>query len=59
MVAADLSHSSFFEFPGNGHWVTRSSRCALGMALAFWEAPGAPPDASCLSQSSGLNFTQY
>lgn len=50
MVARDLPHSYFYEFPGNGHWVTRSSRCALAMALAFWNEPNADPglaDPSC------------
>jgi pimeloyl-ACP methyl ester carboxylesterase len=40
MVAADLSNAYFYEFPGNGHWVTRSSQCPLQMALAFWQDPG-------------------
>ena len=50
MVAQDLANSYLYEFPGNGHWVTRSSRCALAMALAFWNEPGVDPgfaDPSC------------
>jgi pimeloyl-ACP methyl ester carboxylesterase len=47
MVATDLSNSYFREFPRNGHWVTRSSQCALKMALAFWQNPGTDPGSLC------------
>ena len=47
MVAADLSNAYFYEFPGNGHWVTRSSGCALQMALAFWRDPTVDPAYAC------------
>lgn len=47
MVAGDLPHAYFYEFPGNGHWVTRSSSCALQMALAFWEDPASDPGSVC------------
>jgi pimeloyl-ACP methyl ester carboxylesterase len=47
MVAQDLSNSFFYEFPGNGHWVARSSPCALRMALAFWENPTVDPGSTC------------
>lgn len=47
MVDADMPNAYFHEFPGNGHWVTRSSRCALNMALAFWENPTADPGFAC------------
>jgi pimeloyl-ACP methyl ester carboxylesterase len=47
MVATDLSNSYFREFPRNGHWVTRSSQCALQMALAFWQNPGTDPGSLC------------
>jgi pimeloyl-ACP methyl ester carboxylesterase len=47
MVDSDLSNAYFYEFPGNGHWVTRSSRCALQMALAFWENPSVDPGLVC------------
>ena len=47
MVAGDLSHAYFYEFPGNGHWVGRSSSCAMRMALAFWENPTADPGSIC------------
>ena len=47
LVAQDLTHAYFYEFPGNGHWVTRSSRCALSMALAFWNDPNVDPGSVC------------
>jgi pimeloyl-ACP methyl ester carboxylesterase len=47
MVAADLSHAYFYEFPANGHWVVRSSSCAMQMALAFWEDPAVDPGSAC------------
>jgi pimeloyl-ACP methyl ester carboxylesterase len=47
MAAQDLSHAYFYEFPGNGHWVTRSSPCALSMALAFWNDPNVDPGYAC------------
>ncbi|HLO28455.1 MAG TPA: alpha/beta fold hydrolase [Anaerolineales bacterium] len=47
MVVQDLSNSYFYEFPGNGHWVTRSSPCALQMALAFWANPTVDPGSAC------------
>ena len=46
-VAGDLSHAYFHEFPGNAHWVGRSSSCAMQMALAFWENPAADPGSIC------------
>ena len=47
MTTQNLSHGYFHEFPGHGHWVTRSSRCALSMALAFWNDPNADPGSVC------------
>jgi pimeloyl-ACP methyl ester carboxylesterase len=57
MTASHLSNSYFYEFRGNGHWVTRSSHCARSIALAFWDNPVAPPDASCLGSQGGTQFT--
>jgi pimeloyl-ACP methyl ester carboxylesterase len=57
MTASHLSHASFYEFRGQGHWVTRSSRCALSIALAFWNDPSAAPDSSCIQTQNGLYFT--
>lgn len=47
MVAQNLSHAYYHEFPGHGHWVTRSSRCALSMALTFWNDPNQDPGHTC------------
>jgi pimeloyl-ACP methyl ester carboxylesterase len=54
MTAGHMSNSYYFEFPGNGHWVTRSSRCALSMAMSFWDNPLSQPEASCLGSQGGL-----
>jgi len=56
MTAGHLANSYFYEFRGNGHWVTRSSRCALSIMLAFLDNPLNPPDASCLGSQGGLQF---
>jgi len=56
MTAGHLQHAYFYEFRGNGHWVTRSSPCALAMALAFWEDPVVVPDAACLQTADGMHF---
>jgi pimeloyl-ACP methyl ester carboxylesterase len=47
MVDADLLNSYFHEFPGNGHWVTRSSPCAVQMSLTFWDNPAVDPGMIC------------
>ena len=47
MTARNLPRAFFHEFPGHGHWVTRSSRCALSMALAFWNDPTVDPVHTC------------
>jgi len=47
MVAGDLSNAYFYEFPANGHWVARSSNCAVLIALAFWENPTSDPGYIC------------
>ncbi|HSL31188.1 MAG TPA: alpha/beta fold hydrolase [Anaerolineales bacterium] len=47
VVAGQLTRSYYYEFPGHGHWVTRSSRCALQMSLAFWRDPAADPGHVC------------
>jgi pimeloyl-ACP methyl ester carboxylesterase len=47
MVAQDLSTAHFYEFPANGHWVVRSSSCAVLIALAFWENPTSDPGYIC------------
>jgi pimeloyl-ACP methyl ester carboxylesterase len=54
-AASSLANAFYVEFPANGHWVTRSSPCALELALAFWENP-AVPDTACTRSPSRLNF---
>ncbi len=56
MTAGHLANSYFYEFPGNGHWVARSSRCALSIVIAFLDNPLIPPDASCMGSQGGLQF---
>lgn len=47
LAAQSLSRAYFREFAGHGHWVTRSSRCALSMALAHWNDPTQDPGFVC------------
>jgi pimeloyl-ACP methyl ester carboxylesterase len=47
MVTQNLAHSYFHELIGHGHWVTRSSDCALSMALTFWNDPTVDPGYAC------------
>jgi len=56
MTASHLSHAYFYEFRGNGHWVTRSSRCALSIFLTFLDDPNTAPDSSCLQSQNGMYF---
>jgi pimeloyl-ACP methyl ester carboxylesterase len=56
LAAGSLPNAFFFEFPGSGHGLVRSSPCALGMALAFWENPAAAPEASCIGAIPPLQF---
>jgi len=55
-VASSLTQAYFYEFPANGHWVTRSSSCAIQIALAFWDDPAIAPDASCIQSIGSLGF---
>lgn len=43
-----LPRSRFVELPGQGHWTTRSSACALSLALSFWQDPAADLDTTCV-----------
>jgi pimeloyl-ACP methyl ester carboxylesterase len=56
MTAGHLSHAYFYEFRGNGHWVTRSSPCALSIAISFWANPVTPPDTTCMQSLGGVHF---
>ena len=56
MTAAHLAHSYFYQFQGNGHWVTRSSPCALAIMLGFLDDPASNPDLACLKSQEGMHF---
>jgi len=58
MAAESLRQAYFYEFPANGHWVTRSSGCAISMMLAFLEEPGTSPDSGCIANIGGINFAR-
>ena len=58
MAAETLEQAYFYEFPANGHWVTRSSDCALAMMLAFLEAPGKAPDWGCIGDIREIGFAR-
>jgi pimeloyl-ACP methyl ester carboxylesterase len=47
LAAQSLTRAYFHEFPMHGHWVTRSSDCALSMALTFWNDPTVDPGYLC------------
>lgn len=50
LVAHNLSHSFFFEFPGTGHGVlVDRQECAANIALQFLANPTQPPDSSCVA----------
>jgi pimeloyl-ACP methyl ester carboxylesterase len=53
MVAANLSNSAFYEFPGSGHGALFSGSCPLSMTAAFLRDPTARPDASCIETMTG------
>ncbi len=46
-AAETLSNVTFVEFPGVGHAVSLSAECPASVALAFFDDPTAPVDASC------------
>jgi pimeloyl-ACP methyl ester carboxylesterase len=56
LVAENLSHSYFFEFPGIGHNITGSSECALQIAGTFLKDPSQTPDSACIADMPGLVF---
>jgi pimeloyl-ACP methyl ester carboxylesterase len=58
MAVENLSQAYFYEFPANGHWVTRSSGCAISMMLAFLEEPDTPPDSGCIAKIGGIDFAR-
>lgn len=53
MVAANLSTSYFFEFPGMGHGVSIGGECPIGILQAFLDSPSEKPDAACMDNMQG------
>jgi pimeloyl-ACP methyl ester carboxylesterase len=49
IAARTLLRSRWFQFPGIGHGVERTSPCAHAMMMAFLADPSRPPDASCIA----------
>jgi pimeloyl-ACP methyl ester carboxylesterase len=48
VVAAHLSHSYVYTFPGLGHAVFGDHQCPLTMVLDFVNDPSQPPDSGCI-----------
>ncbi len=57
LVAANLSQSTFIEFPGTGHGVSVSNECAVEVVHSFLADPNVDPDASCLADVGSPSFT--
>lgn len=55
-VEKTLSHSYFFEFPGQGHGQQYSSSCSDQIISAFYDNPDQQPDGSCISQMTEPAF---
>jgi len=55
-VAEHLDNSYVFEFPGIGHDVLASSRCALSIAGDFVKDPGDAPNAVCITEMPEMAF---
>lgn len=55
-VAASLSRSYYFNFPGYGHGVSTSDECPASIALAFLDDPYRKPDSACLEAIVPLSF---
>jgi pimeloyl-ACP methyl ester carboxylesterase len=56
LATETLSNSFFYEFPGMGHEIMTSNRCALQIGLHFLADPTVEPDSSCLEALSGPKF---
>lgn len=51
-----LPQSYYYEFPSAGHWIGRSSQCAMDLTVAFLRAPDKAPNAGCLVGLPGPSF---
>jgi pimeloyl-ACP methyl ester carboxylesterase len=56
LAANTLGNNYFYEFPGLGHGVMRSNRCALEIGLQFINDPSAEPDTSCIEDLGGPDY---
>lgn len=56
-AAKTLSNSFFFEFPGVGHGASIAHPCPKSIMLAFVEEPTSAPDAGCIAQMTGPEFS--
>lgn len=55
-VADQLSTSTVFEYPAQGHGPSVSSECAQEMLRAFLNDPTAAPDDSCIAEMGPVDF---
>jgi pimeloyl-ACP methyl ester carboxylesterase len=55
-VAAHLSESYLYEFPGVGHNILLGSPCARDIAGRFLEDPTAEPNVSCIDRMPDMEF---
>jgi pimeloyl-ACP methyl ester carboxylesterase len=46
-AAQNLTNSYFYQFQGMGHWVARSSGCAIELIIEFLKDPTVQPATSC------------
>ncbi|MCC6904953.1 MAG: alpha/beta fold hydrolase [Anaerolineae bacterium] len=56
LTAQTLPNSTIYEFPAAGHWIGRSSPCAVTIATSFVNYPDQPPDAGCLAGLGAPTF---
>jgi pimeloyl-ACP methyl ester carboxylesterase len=56
LVAENLSHSSYFEFPSTSHGVFSGRGCASDMVMQFLADPSVPPDGACIEDITPLQF---
>jgi pimeloyl-ACP methyl ester carboxylesterase len=56
LVTADLSNSTYVEFPGLGHGASISGECPAAIMLAFIEDPTSEPDTTCIAEMAAPPF---
>jgi len=56
-TAAQLTNSTYVEFPGQGHNVFTSNPCAESLRAEFLRDPWSELDLSCVEQEPGPSFT--